>query len=65
MAKEMFDQLRYTFGLLHFDYSGEPPNMSDIRRRNTQLSVMDLIKYDRCRLRARYSRGIYESFPDG
>jgi len=32
---------------------------------NTQLSAMDLIKYDRCSLRARYCREIYECFPNG
>src|SRR4030095_1183801 len=44
---------------------GDFANMSDIQRRDTQLSATDLIKYDRCILLARYCRGIYECFPDG
>jgi hypothetical protein len=65
MSKKMFDQLRYAFGLLHTEYVGDGANMSDTRRRNTQLSAMDLIKYDRRCLFTRYCRGIYECFPDG
>src|SRR6476659_7941537 len=44
---------------------GDRANMSDTRRHNAQLSAMDLTKYDRCFSLARYSRGIYECFPDG
>jgi hypothetical protein len=65
MAKKMFDQLRYAFELLHIELIGDRANMSDTRTRNTQLSAMDLTKYDRCFLLARYSRGIYECFSDG
>ena len=61
----MFDQLRYTFALVHMQYIRQYANMSDIQRRNTQLSVMNLIKYDRCSLLPRYCRGIYERFSDG
>src|SRR4029077_1811880 len=52
------------FRAVEYEVDGRPANTSDIRRRNTQLSAMDLIKYDRCSLLARYSRGIYECFPD-
>ena len=65
MAKEMFNQLRYAFGLLHRELIGDGANMSDTPGHNTQLSAMDLIKYDRCFPLARYPRGIYECFPDG
>src|SRR4029077_19343300 len=44
---------------------GDRANMSDTRRRNAQLSAMDLTKYDRCFPLTRYSGGIYECFPDG
>jgi hypothetical protein len=65
MAKKMFNQLRYALGLLHTNLSGDGGNMSDTPKHNTQLSAMDLIKYDRCSLRARYCREIYECFPNG
>lgn len=65
MAKKMFNYLRYAFGLLHMEEIGDGANTSDTPRPNTQLSVVDLIKYDRCFLLTRYSRGIYECFPDG
>jgi len=65
MAKKMFDQLRYAFGLLHIEWIGDHANTSHIRRRNAQLSVIDLIKYGRCFPHIRYCHGIHECFPDG
>ncbi|PYK45193.1 MAG: hypothetical protein DME53_05830 [Verrucomicrobia bacterium] len=65
MAKKVFDQLRYAFGLLHNHYILDSASTSAIRRRNAQLSALHLIKYDHDCLLARYCRGIYECVSDG